>query len=175
MSRHKKGQLFSIDASFSLIVFILILLFLLVVWNLYSARLEKRVQEEEMQLVAMQALDVLTKTWGVPNNWELKSPVNPDPPTNNPQVLGLQLNPGSLDNKKVDALNKYINSTQFARLLNIDRYEYYFRILDSQGQAVMEKGVPPANSTLEKPRVISVSSFMNHQGENSEIVLTLRQ
>ena len=99
MSAHKnkKGQLFSIDASLSLIVFILILLFLLVIWNLYSARLEKRVQEEEMQLVAMQALDILTKTWGVPNDWELKPPINPDPPTNNPQVLGLQLNPGSLD------------------------------------------------------------------------------
>ena len=144
-----------------------ILIFLIVVWNLYSNRLEERVQEEEMQLAAMQALDVLTKTWGVPNDWELKTPTDP-------QVLGLQLNPGSLDNKKVEALsNPAFTDLLFAQKLNIERYEYYFRILDSQGGVVMQKGVQ--NTLKPKPKVVSVSSFMYHQGENREVVLTLRQ
>jgi hypothetical protein len=164
----KKGQLFSMDASLSMIVFILILIFLIVVWNLYSNRFEQRVQEEEMQLAAMQSLDILTKTWGVPNDWEIKTP-------GNPLVLGLQLNPGSLDNKKVEVLNDdtKIDDAKFATLLNIERYEYYFRILNSQGEPVLEKGVQ--NTLKAKPKIVSVSSFMYHQGENREVVLTLRQ
>ena len=179
MSR-KKGQLWSMDASLSMVVFILILFALIIIWNLYSNRLGQKVQEEEMQLAALQAMDALTKTWGVPNDWELRPPYEPfSVAPFNPQVLGLQLNPGSLDNKKVEALDNSradkIDDTEFAKLLNIDRYEYYFRILNSQGQPVLEKGKPPAISTLKKPKVVSVSSFMYYKGENNEVVLTLRQ
>src|SRR3989344_8008341 len=162
----KKGQLFSMDASLSMIVFIVILIFIILIWNIYSHRLEERVQEEEMQLAAMQALDVLTKTWGVPSNWE-KDPANV-------VTLGIRRNPGSLDNEKVNALDTSINPTDFGKKLNIDRYYYSFRILDSQGNAVvLKEKLPPVN---EKTKLtISVSSFMYHQGENREVVLTLRQ
>lgn len=162
---NKYGQLFSMDASLSVIVFIFILIFLVVVWNLYSVRLDERVQEEEMQLAAMQALDTLTKTWGVPNNWNL----NPAAA----QAIGLRLNPGSLDNDKVEGLrDPSITDANFAKRLNIDRYDYYFRILNSIGQPVLEKG-DPASGT--KKMIVSVSSFMYHQGENCEVVLTLRK
>lgn len=162
---NRKGQLFSMDASLSMIVFIFILIFLLVVWNLYSNRLEERIQEEEMQLAAIQALDTLTKTWGVPNNWDL----NPA----NAQALGLKLNPGSLDNDKVEALrDPSITDTNFAKRLNLERYGYYFRILDAQGNPVLEKGFPTSG---KNKTIVSISSFMYHQGENREVVLTLRK
>src|SRR3989338_3341372 len=91
---NKKGQIFSIDLVVSVVVFIIIFIFLISLWNLYSDRLQENVSSEEMYLVSFQISDILLRTPGTPNNWEASS---------NAVTIGLELSPGFLDQNKIDS------------------------------------------------------------------------
>ncbi len=157
----RKGYLFSIDAVVSLVLFIIMFVFIISLWNLYSIRLNENVAAEELQLAAFQITDILTKSGGVPNNWE-KNPANAS-------LIGLRRSPGSLDNKKVTAfLSLDYNDTK--KKFNIERFEYEFAILDRKGKVLDTAGIAPSNTTAQS---ISITNFMVLDYEPRQIAFTL--
>jgi hypothetical protein len=157
----KKAQIFSLDAVLSIVGFIVVFVFLLSLWNLYSIRLQENIITEELNLLAFQITDVFTKTAGVPNNWEN----NPS----NTSVIGLISSPGFLDGNKLTAfLNLNYNTTR--SLLNIERFEYYFEVKDVDGNSLNATGKKIENSTSNS---ISITHFMLQQNETRQISFTL--
>ncbi len=70
LQRNKRGQVFSMDVGLSAVVFLIALIFLLSLWNIYARQLQETTLREEMELLTFQIMDLLVTTPGVPNNWE---------------------------------------------------------------------------------------------------------
>lgn len=157
----RKGYLFSIDAVVSLVLFIALFAFVISLWTLYAIRLNENMATEELQLVAFQVIDVLTKSPGVPSNWEQ----NPTQTT----MLGLRRNPGSLDPAKVAAFLAW-DYDDARQKFNVERFEYQLRILDGNGNVFNQSGMAPNESAAQS---ITVARFMLLEHQPMQILFTL--
>jgi hypothetical protein len=133
----KKGQIFSTDLVLSIIVFTILFIFVLSLWNLYSIRLHQNTQSDEMQLISLQITDLLTKTQGYPHNWQQGIPGN--------ITIGLSSAQGDLSQEKIDAFIA-LNYTIAKELFNIERFEYKFEIANINGELINSSGIDPNNS-----------------------------
>ena len=156
---NKKGQIFSIDLVVSVVVFIIIFIFLISLWNLYSDRLQENVSSEEMYLVSFQISDILLRTPGTPNNWEAGS---------NAVTIGLELSPGFLDQNKIDSFLAY-DYQEVKEMFNIERFEYNFKIFDVDRNLLGSSGEAPS----EAEQVVSINRFALIGNETREILFTL--
>jgi len=157
----RQGQLFSLDLVISIVAFIMVFIFIVSIWSIYTIRLNENVASEELQLLAFQITDLLMKSRGEPNNWEN----NPD----NVSVIGLHLNPGYLDGNKVNAFLS-LDYNKIKEAFNIERFDCDFKVLDTDGNLLNDTGLSPDQSSLE---VISVSRFAMIENETRQIVFTL--
>jgi len=119
------------------------------------------VASEELELLAFQITNTLTKSWGLPDTWEL-SP-------GNVSVIGLGHNPGSLD---TDKLNTFLslNYNQTRTIFNIERFEYEFKVLDLDRTVLNTTGIPPSTTAAQS---VSVSRFVLVKDEPRHIIFTL--
>ena len=157
----KKGQLFSIDAIAALVIFLVIFVFLISLWNLYSIKLNQNVASEELHLLAFQTTDLLLKTKGMPENWELAE--------GNISVIGLNAYPGVLNKNKVDvflAMDYDLAKTYF----NLERFEFSFKILNLNDNVIDSLGL---DSDEEAEEIVSVVSFVELEGVVRKIEFTL--
>jgi hypothetical protein len=126
----KKGQVFSLDLIISMFTFIIILIFLLSFWNLNSLRLSEKQNSNELQLIALQVMDILVSTPGEPFNWN----------TNNATSIGLATRLGKIDQGKLNAFLDYDYAQSKSRF-NIERFEYKFTVTSSQDVLINSSGI----------------------------------
>lgn len=154
--RMTKGQLLSMDAVASVVLFIVALVFIFSLWNLYTIRLAENIASEEMQLVAFQVTDILVQSQGVPNIWEQ------DPDT--VEVIGLQSNPGLLDDDKLAAFLAMDYDAAKA-VFNIERFEYNFTVLNVYGDVLNSTGMPLSATAAQRVAVHRIV-LINNQTRN---------
>lgn len=133
----KKAQITSLELVLTLVAFFIIFLFVISLWNKYTVRLDDNVKSEEQHLLAFQIVDILGQSRGTPDNWE-------DDP-NNVRVIGLQKNPGSLDEDKITEFVS-LSYDKVKKLFNIGRYEFFFRMVHNGTTATSSGGamlLPP--------------------------------
>lgn len=158
--QEKRGQIFSLDAIFSIVLFFIILIFVFVTWNIYSLRINEQDAHIELQLLTFQITDILVESSGVPSNWEVSSA--------NVSVIGLQKKPGILTQEKINAL-LLMDYENVKDSFNIERFDFEFQIVDGNG-TIRKIGVHPENRTQE---VITVRRIVYVENETKEIFLTL--
>ncbi|MBU0456954.1 MAG: hypothetical protein ABH824_02605 [Nanoarchaeota archaeon] len=159
--KSKQGQLFSLDLVISLVAFIIVIFFVLSLWNLYLTRLGENINSEEMQLLAFQITDMLIKSPGDPNNWQ----DDPD----NVTVIGLHLNPGYLDEDKLNTFLS-LDYDQVKENFNIERFEFNFNILDLDGNIINSTGSSVNESASQ---AISTNRFVFIGNETRQLSFTL--
>jgi hypothetical protein len=152
----RKAQIFSMDAVFSMVLFIVIFVFLLSLWNLYSTQLQENVVDEEMQLLAFQITNLLVST----DYYDASSTIQIGVVESDRQVSSSQLS---------SFLSADYNQVKEA--LSIVPYEYHFQHFGRNGTLIDSSGVAPYNST----RVISITRFANLNNENAQLSFTLWQ
>lgn len=157
----KKAQLFSIDGLISIFFCIVMILFIMSLWNLYALRLNENLDSEEMQLLSFQITDVLMKYEGSPSNWQN----NPE----NVSIIGLRDETGKLDEQK---LNTFIqmNYTEVKQILNIERFEYQMKIRDANGNLINSSGI---NASINAEQVVSTVRLSLIGNITRQIELTL--
>ena len=156
----KQGQIFSTDAVVSLIAFTIVLIVILATWNLYSLRLNQNVDSEELNLIAFQVSNILTKNHGVPSNWQ-SSPEDVE-------VIGLLSSPGKVDENKLNTfLTMGYNLTK--QTFNIERFEYSFFVQDVSGQVLNFSGINVSNAEQS----VSVNNLVLVNNETRELIFTL--
>ncbi|MBU2476956.1 hypothetical protein KKG83_05790 [Candidatus Micrarchaeota archaeon] len=157
-----KGQIFTTDFVFAVVV----LLFILVISTTSFGLIQNALNEEEfyfeMQEKAFNASQALVSTQGDPNSWELLSDLNVN-------SLGLAKERNVIDEGKLQRLVD-LNSTNYQEIkeiLGLGKYEFYFRLTSMQGQTVKEFGTFPG--TEEK--VIVIERYVLLNGEERKFLL----
>ncbi len=157
----KKGQLFSLELVFTVLGFILMVLFIFSTWTLYSTRMNENIASEELQLQAFQLMDLLTKTKGEPTNWEED--------TSTLYFIGLASDYGELDAEKVNTfINMDYNLTK--KSFNLERFDYSFRIWNINGSIESESGIQPTEISEQN---IAIIRFIHINNETKKIDLVL--
>lgn len=141
-----KAQLWSLDFILSIIIFSLILLSILFIWNYTNAEISERLEFKKMKTLALFISDILIRSTGIPENWE----------ENNVKVIGLAENENILNKTKVlRFINMDYNTSK--RVLGIQLYDYYFKLEDLNksiiyiNQTPVIKGIYPDNVSLIIP------------------------
>src|SRR3989344_5506685 len=156
----RKAQLFSLESILSIVLFIIVILFLLSFWNLYSSRLSSQIHSEELQLQAAQVTDILVSSRGYPDEWEA------DPAS--VVIPGLMLNPGSLDEQK---LNQFLalDYETLKQLLNIERFDIAFELRDVSGNVLENRG--NISSTADEAVVFQRLMLLKNQTRQVYVAL----
>ncbi|HLC74359.1 MAG TPA: hypothetical protein VJH88_00715 [Candidatus Nanoarchaeia archaeon] len=156
----RKAQLFSLESILSIVLFIIVILFLLSFWNLYSSRLSSQIHSEELQLQAAQVTDILVSSRGYPDAWEA------DPAS--VVIPGLMLNPGSLDEQK---LNQFLalDYETLKQLLNIERFDIAFELRDVSGNVLENRG--NISSTADEAVVFQRLMLLKNQTRQVYVAL----
>ena len=162
LRKQKTGQVFTIDLAFSALLFIIMVIFLLSVWNLYSKHLQEQQVTGEIELTAFQIADLLVSSPGVPNNWE---------GLNTTQIITLGL---IMEDRKVSSSKKTaffaLNYTQLKRLFNVERYNLQVRLMDLNGTTLQQIGIAPTNSS---DRSVSLQKLVLDGNTPRRLVTTL--
>ncbi len=140
----KKAQVVLTDLFFATIIFLTLFVAFFITWTRLNARFDDFITFNELELLTIQISDLLTKSPGVPRNWETT-------PTNI-QALGLASQDRVLAGAKINALsNLSYNMTR--SLFNVDRFELY--ILIKQGNlAILELGNIPTKRAVHVQRLV---------------------
>ena len=123
----KKGQVQSLDLFVSATVFIVLIVTLILVWDNFSKRLDAKVSYEDLSEKAIKITDVLVETRGVPDQWENDA--------DKVNVIGLVSNDRVLSNNKIEEFID-MEYDDVKKLFNIEAYDFYFRIIDSNGAII---------------------------------------
>ena len=157
---NKKAILFSTDLLVSMLVFLVVLIFFISVWNIYSERLASNVEAEEIQLLAFQITDLMVRSQGVPENWHINS--------TNISTIGFKESHDVLSQDKLDtffSLDYNLTKTLF----NINRYEYQFEVRDSNGNLIGSTN----NSVVNSNTLIAVNRLAQVNNETQEIIFKI--
>ena len=161
----KKGQLFSTDLSLSAIIFLIVFVLFLSLWNVYSLQLQENTLYEEMGLLAFQTVDVLVSTPGVPNQWESAPALN----ASQIYALGLAEKDRTLSSKKVNKLFA-LSYDEMKTLLNLERFEVLFALTYMNGSTINQTGISPSNQSRQ---VISVQRTVLDESGPRRVQFTL--
>ena len=156
---NSKGQIFSIDATVSLMSFVMIFMVVLAVYNLYATRLNDGVLSNELQLNAFLMSNSLINTKGEPINWHHD--------VNNTTIMGLAKHSGIGDQEKIDVfMNMDYNLSK--QIFNIEKFEYYFRVFDENGELLNKSGERIGNESIE---AVSVNRFVLIDNQTRQLQL----
>ena len=147
--KNKKSQAVIIDLFIALFIFVLLLSITLIMWNKYANEINEKVIQKEMWIKAYQITDILVQSEGIPKTWHKNF--------SNINSLGL----ATMDRKlSLDKLNAFLNLTLLdglnvswsdttdgydliKELLNIEGFEFYFRLFNIYGVNIAESGRDP--------------------------------
>ena len=147
---HKKAQLVSIELIVSIAVFMVLIVGVIIFWNIYSIRFNKDIDRNELAIKLVKISDTFVENQGFPTAWN----------ETNVQVIGLVNNDRTLNTNKLSSF-KNVTYSGIKAILNIDAYDFYFRIIDLQGATVSANG-----------QIIEIGS---QPGANEESVITIRR
>ncbi|NIO23056.1 MAG: hypothetical protein GTN38_03465 [Candidatus Aenigmarchaeota archaeon] len=135
----KKGQVWSLDFVTSLVIFTLVLIPLLFVWNYVNIQNMEQRTFDEIETLALSISDSLIRTKGVPENWN----------SSNVNVIGLAEGENVLSIPKVSEF-LYMGNNEYDLTKNIlvGRYDFFFSITDLNGTVYGTAGSKPADRTI---------------------------
>ena len=121
----KKGQIWSLDFTASVVLLTFILLFSLLMWNSLAVRWKTSEGYRQMQTDALFASDALMTTSGRPYSWEMRSQID-----NNVSMIGLARTRNELSRMKIEKLVASNASAYDAvkGMLGLGRYELFINI-----------------------------------------------
>ncbi|MBL7100753.1 MAG: hypothetical protein ISS23_02240 [Nanoarchaeota archaeon] len=128
----RKAQIASIDLFIAITIFLILAAATIYTWNLYTVRLNESLEYEKMQLIVFQITDLLVKSQGHQTGWE-ENPANVG-------VIGLAQDDRILSQDKVTAFTNLDYNLSKERL-NIEPYDYKFKIKTLSGSVVQESGL----------------------------------
>src|SRR3990167_2132005 len=141
----KKAQVFTTDAVFSIILFVVILIFMLSVWNLYSQKLQEQHINSEIELLALQIADILVSSPGAPNNWEeivvIQNSSENASNLNSTSIVTLGL--ANQDRKLSLAKTSVFFGFDYLilkELFNVERYDLQVRLMELNGTTLKQVG-----------------------------------
>lgn len=141
------------DVGLSAVVFLIALIFLLSLWNIYARQLQETTIRGEMELLTFQIMDLLVTTPGVPNNWEELNGLGSQAGGDGIYVLGLAPKDRSLSKAKI---NKFfsLNYEDVKKYLNVERYELSFSLSYINGTVLNQTISPQSNESTQQTSVI---------------------
>jgi hypothetical protein len=135
----RKGQIFSTDLLVALAITALLWGSLVLEFHSFERRSQDAETTHALELQAMQIVDQLTLSPGVPSAWET---------TGGAQALGLAQTPNVLSNEKLAAFFA-LAPDEIRNQLNIPPHRFRFRILASDGTPLASVG--DLDSTRKTP------------------------
>jgi uncharacterized membrane protein len=130
----KKAQVWSLDLTFSLIIFMTALFAVVFAWNYISATTLETEEMQKLQLKALTLSDSMIRTPGIPLNWN-ESTV---------EVIGLAQEENVLNITKVQCFVN-MSVTDYDRLkglLDIGFYDLYLEVVDLNGTVYKNTTTP---------------------------------
>ena len=140
----KKGQIIITDLAFSLFIFLILFIGYFIEWNRTMNRLDSTIQFNDLELRTLQISDLLTRSPGVPSNWE----TTPASAT----LIGLAEKDRILSPAKVHALTN-LSYNQTKTLFNIPELDFYL-LIKKNNLAIAEIGVPPTQRAVHLQRIV---------------------
>ncbi len=131
-----RGQIWSLDFSVSIVIFLIVLIPFMLIWGYMYAENEEKRMFDDMETRAMSISDSLVRLGGVPDDWNATSV----------EVIGLASEENVLDPGKVSSFDSMNYS--HVREVMTKRYDYYLRISDINGSVYLEKGSLPSDTTI---------------------------
>lgn len=119
---YEKGQVFSLDAVMSIVIFMFLILILISSWYFYILRLDDNVKDDDLQFKTFQVSELLMKKIGYPSNWD----------NTNVQILGLVSNPRIISATKLQEFVE-MSESDIKERLNIENFNFYFSLKDYNG------------------------------------------
>mgnify|MGYP001580252268 FL=1 len=113
----------------SVVVFMLLMIGIISFWNVYGLRFNANLEQEELTLKIVKITDVFIQNQGVPTGWN----------ETNVAVIGLVNSDRKLDEDKLSSF-KNMTYDNIKELLNIEAYEFYFRVIDTNGALIKANG-----------------------------------
>lgn len=143
----QKGQAAITDLFIAISVFIILITIITLTWNLYNIRLVNRFEYDDMIIKTFQVSDALSKSKGVPDNWEfLKDKTQI-------LVVGLAENERKISTQK---LTQFIdlNETEIKEKMNINLYNFYFTIRNQTQVLVSHGRIPTGKKSVNIARLV---------------------
>ena len=134
--RNKKAQIVTTDLFIAIVIFTIIMSIIIISWGRYTAKLDDRLNYDEMQSRAFQISNLLVKSQGSPSNWENGG---------NAESLGLASRDRILSSSKVDAFAN-LSYGNITKLLGIRNYDFYFKLKDFENNTLVLVGNIPAGN-----------------------------
>lgn len=131
----------AIDFLFAAMIFILILNAALAIWSNEADFIQNELSQNELENKAGPAIDLLVRTSGTPNDWELRS-------IDDAEIVGLAKSDRNLDPEKVKTYCQWASvfwSDDYNKLkakMLID-HDFHFKLSDETGAVIKETGSPP--------------------------------
>ncbi len=151
-----KAQIAVTDLFIAIFIFMTVIISIFVTWNIYTNRLEQRIDYSNIISNAVQISDILVKTQGKPVNWELNNTTV--------EIIALASSDRNLSERKVNAfITLDYNMTK--DLMNIKRYNFKFKLVNVNNSALIEYGQnSTGNTTISIRRIVlygNATAFMD--------------
>jgi hypothetical protein len=155
-----KSQISMGEIFVALFIFFILLTAGLFAWNRYGFNLQNQIEYKEMQIIALQRYDQLSKKSGSPKNWEQN--------ISSLEIIGLVDENGDFSSDKVVSFVN-LNYTIAKEKLNIKKYEYYLEAKDLNNNIIFRAGISPyINNTCGQNFIsVSLTRYLKYQGNNT--------
>lgn len=151
---HKKAQAVITDLFIALMIFTILISAIAFVWGRYSMRFNDNLEYSGMQLKALEISDLLIKTRGSPENWEL-SP-------SDAEIFGLASSDRTISEEKLDSLTHNVTYNNMTASLGLSDYGLYLRLSSLNGTSISDYGLDS-----ESQLSVSIKRFVNYKNETS--------
>ena len=147
---HSRGQSVPLDFMAGLFIFMVLLVYFVILWDIYSTRYMEQGERGNIETHAISIAENLVSSTGSPFNWTV-SPLAA-------QSIGLAFRPNQLDPYRIAALEglPYANAK---RLLGTD-YDFLIKIESQEGARYSTIGQEPGNTT----RTVEVTRIATYNG-----------
>ena len=136
-SKNNKAQIIATDFILAVIILIFIMVVSISMWKNEIDNLRLHERRTEMENLALSIADILVRSPGNPEDWELRDEVE--------ITLGLANESHVLDKEKVSKLLT-MSQDDVKNILGIDNFNFFIRITYPNNVLVEEYGTPPANA-----------------------------
>jgi hypothetical protein len=134
---HRKAQALPVDFMFAMTLFVLLLAYFMVIWDIFLESFDSHSSRVDFELSAITISDQLVSHTGSPENWT-GSPENAS-------SIGLASRAGELDPHKLSALSA-MPYAYLKQSLGMDR-NFFIKVDDLSGVQYAISGQQPGNTT----------------------------
>lgn len=157
MFKHKRGQATVIDLLTAVFIFFIIFITIIILFDVYSTRLQKDVLREELQDKAFMLTEILLSN-GIPADWN----------SENVQSIGLSTHDKHITEKRFDEL-KEISYEQAKGLFGLSGMDFYIRILEANDDFLGEYG----NETETAKDIVSLRRIIFYENQAAQLEIRI--